>query len=121
MTLSIGDLYLYSYKNKSNCKKIQGALESLYSCLLILQETIKILSDGGTQEVGKEMIGILQKQLSFLGGEYKKIFPLYTEVCKNGAEKMTKIKSNVIFLKDLRYLFCELAVGYLQFANSFVI
>ena len=118
LTLSVETLYLYSNKAKKNKDNLTSACSSFYSCLLVLEECINILSSGGTQEMGKELLAILQKQMYYLKKEYK-TFPYYQMICRKGEEKINQLKNGTIFLKDLRYLFCELVVGFLNFSKIY--
>ena len=117
--MSVDCIYLYKKSDKQNRKSIQGAFQTLYNCCEVLEQIIDRFAKGGTQESGKRLLNTLQKQLSFLGEEYAKNFPQYADVCMKAAERISQLEEASVYLKDLRYLLCELCVSYVRLANSF--
>ena len=112
-------LYLKSAAQRANIEKIQGAFNSLYGLLEVLDDEIARLSSGGTQESSKTVLEVLKKQFSFLGAAYKKVFPAFSKVCEKATEDLFVILSDVIFARDLRYLQCELCDSYVQLTAAF--
>ncbi len=119
LTLSVNSIYLYSKADKQKTKKIEGAFQTLYNCCEVLEKIIGRVAQGGTQESGKRLLEVLQNQLSFLRKEYEESFPKYADVCKKGEEGIAQLMKQTIYLKDLRYILCELCVAYVQLASSF--
>jgi len=119
LTLCVDSIYLYKKSDKKKAKQTEGAFQTLYNCCEVLEKIIGRVARGGTQESGKRLLEVLQAQLSFLRKEYAEIFPKYAEVCKKGEESISRLLQKTIYLKDLRYMLCELCVAYVQLASSF--
>lgn len=118
LSYSVGKVYLHDRKLKGHIEQIKGAFESFYGCLLVLEEGINNLAHNGTQEEIKRVLQILNKQFDFLALSYRKIWPQYAEVCKNGSNEISNILNETIFLKDLRFILCQLCVGYIDFSKD---
>lgn len=119
LTISVDSIYLYKRQDKEKKAVIKGAFQTLYNCCEILEKIIDRYAQGGTQESGKRLLNVLQDQLCFLSKEYMKKFPQYADVCQRGAETISQLLKNTIYLKDLRYLLCELSVSYVDLADMF--
>ena len=119
LTVSVDSIYLYRKQDKAKKSSIKGAFQTLYNCCELLEKIIDRYAQGGTQESGKRLLKVLQEQLCFLSKEYTRKFPLYAEVCQKGADKISQLLETTIYLKDLRYLLCELCVSYVDLSNTF--
>jgi hypothetical protein len=119
LTVSVESIYLYRKQDKAKKSAIKGAFQTLYNCCELLEKIIDRYAQGGTQESGKRLLKVLQEQLCFLSKEYTKSFPQYADVCQKGAEKILQLLETTVYLKDLRYLLCELCVSYMDLADTF--
>ena len=119
LTISVDSIYLYKRQDKEKKVSIKGAFQTLYNCCEILEKIIDRYAQGGTQESGKRLLNVLQEQLCFLSKEYRAKFPQYADVCQKSAETISQLLKNTIYLKDLRYLLCELSVSYVDLADMF--
>ena len=121
LSFSVEKLYFNKQTTDRYIKRIKGAFESFYGCLLVLDGGIDNLSHNGTQEDIKNILLVLQKQFDFLSQEYKNIFSEYAIICKKATEAVGGLLCGTIFLKDLRYLLCELCVNYIDLSKVFAI
>lgn len=112
-------LYFKSSKEKGNSVRYQGAFQSLYGCMQVLEECIFRLEKGMTQECCKRLLNTLKNQFSYLEKEYEGDFEKCAAVCKEVKAWLTEMISNTVYLKDLRYLSCWLAEEYVSLADEF--
>jgi len=114
-------VYLKTKKEKSAAKYLQGAFDCLYACIKILNGEIVRLDNGATQESGERILRELEKQFSYLQEEYKKIFPLFSRLCDTAVKSLEIMRSDIIYVRDLRYLQCELCNGYRKLSQEFCV
>jgi len=107
--------------NKKNSKQIEGAFQTYYSWLTVLEQEISRLAQGCTQQSCKQVINIIRQQMNYASRNYENSFSRYANVCKSGAEQLTKMISETVYVKDLRYLLCELCVAYCDLEEFFSI
>ncbi len=119
LSLGVENLYFKSREEKRNAAKITGAFTTLSDVIEVLAKETKRLDEGGTQESSKRILEILRRQLVYLSKEYEWIFPSYANVCKRAAERLSQWIEGTVFVKDLRYLQCELCDSYMQLAENF--
>ena len=119
VSIGVEKLYLKTINEKKNFEKIAGAFCSLYGCIEVLNREIERLSKGATQESSKRILEVLEKQLGFLSVEYEQIFPGFSKVCKKGADELFLKLQSTVFVKDLRYIQCELCDNYRKLAMDF--
>lgn len=119
LTMCVKKIYLKTRTEKNNAEKIAGAFRSLYGCIEVLNGEIERLSKGATQESTKRILGVLEKQLKFLSVEYEEIFPQFSKVCQKSANALFLKLQSTVFVKDLRYIQCELCDKYGELARSF--
>lgn len=113
------DLYLKTRSDKALANTFKNAFSCLKSCMEILSEEIVRLDNGATQESSKRILRILQKQYDYLEYEYKKSFPDFAKLCERAEKALGKIVAGTVYVKDLRYLLCELCVSYNGLADTF--
>ncbi len=115
----VDKLYLKTTEQKKQASLYQGAFQSLYGCMQVLEECIFRLEKGMTQESCKRLLNTLKKQVVYLEKEYEGEFEKCASVCKEAKTCLTEMVSNTVYLKDLRYLACFLAEEYVSLANVF--
>lgn len=112
-------LYLKTRKDKEKAKVYQSGLSCLYSCMEILNAETARLEKGATQQSAKNTLGILLKQLSYLGEAYQKEYAACSNVFEEAGASLSSLLNDTLYVKDLRYLLCELADGYISLASKF--
>ena len=96
-----------------------GALRSLYGCMTVLEGCVARLEKGTTQESCKRLLMPLQRQFNFLSEKYASGYPSFSQLCKQTAHKLADLGTQTLYVKDLRYLLCELADNYTQLSAVF--
>lgn len=99
-------------KNEEHAAKLRGAFHSLYGNIEVLEKEIARLENGATQQSSGRILKILEKNFSYLTKEYETTFPAYAQACWEAAAWLKNAREDVIYVKDLRYLQCELCVSY---------
>ncbi len=102
-------------------KVVKGAFQTYYSWLTVLQNEINRLTQGCTQQSCKRTLHILKRQMEYSSKKHERDFSEYANVCKSGVMKLTEITNETVYVKDLRYLLCELCVAYCRLANLYTI
>lgn len=109
-TRSLETLYLKTQREKKQAKKIVGYLNTLNGCIETLDVLIKGAETGAfSQERLKECLRVTELVL----------YALQSESCKNCAEFLTKIRSDIVFAKDVRYVKVALCDEYIRFYQQF--
>ena len=107
-------------KNERNKKGIYvGALQSLYSCLVVLEDSVARLEKGLTQEKAKGILTELKNQLSFMSEIYADGYAAFSSLCLDLAKKLEDKKEKILYVSDLRYLLCETVEGCLDLTEEF--
>lgn len=119
LQINVDKLYFKSCKEKKNASFYQSALECLYGCMQVLGLEIDRLDNGATQQSSARTLGILLKQFRYLAGTYQESFPACAKVYTNAGESLDVVLKDTVYVKDLRYLLCDLSVGYLRLASAF--
>ncbi len=117
----IGKLYFKTRSEKEKKEQITGVFRSLYGCIEVLDKEIARLSNGATQESSKRVLGVLYKQLNYIAIETKAVFPQMSELCKNVAQKLFSFTQDIVYVKDLRYLQCEMCNKYVKLGETFAL
>ena len=112
-------LYLQTRKEKKNLKIYQNAFNVLYDCMQVLNGEITRLEGGATQPSSKKIVRRLSRQLDYLFEEYETSYSSFASLCKGAGAELSMIANDTIYAKDLRYVLCELADGYLKLISSF--
>ena len=116
---SVEKLYFKTPKEKNNGVQVKNTLSWLNDCIKILDLETKRLENGATQESSKRILSDMQKQFAFMGKEYKTQDLSFANVCENAANALETICLSTVFVKDLRYLECELCFSYLKLSERF--
>lgn len=119
ISVSVGNLIFRGIKEQKNSDVYIGALQSLYGCLNVLEETVARLEKGMTQEKTKGILSQLKEQLSFMSEVYASSYPSFSSFSAQVADKIEKEKEGVVYVSKLRYLLCETVEGYLEFVKEF--
>ncbi len=117
--ISAPDIYIKKRKAKALAEKIEGAFESLYNNMQVLNTQTSRLEDGGTQQSCARILNILASNFAYLGLEYKTVLPAYAKKCDEIAAVLNALTYGVIYVRDLRYLLCELCVSYVQLCEEY--
>lgn len=112
-------LYFKTAKEKKNAGIYVGALQTMYGCAQVLSDCISRLEKGMTQEGCKRVLSPLERQFFFLSERYKEEYPSFSHFCEKTAEELFLTQQNIIYVKDLRYLLCEICVGWEDLASEF--
>ena len=121
LTKRIKKLYFKTSEQKCNKERYVAALNSLYSGMEALEQAIIKLDRGSTQESCKRMLGQIVKVLRYCAKSYQDIFPAYANMCNLASEKLQSYIEQTVYVKDLRYELCDLAVNYLKLASIFAL
>ncbi len=119
LALTSSNLYFKTHTQKANAEEIKGAFSSLYGCIEVLNKEIVRLDKGATQQSSKRLLEMLQRQFAYMEKKYKKSFPKFAQVCKDGSEQLIKIISDIVYVGDLRYLECSLCVSFVDLTKKF--
>ncbi len=117
--IDVDSLYFKTYREKAQAKTVVGALHSLYGCMEVLKGVVTRLDKGATQQSSDRVLETLERQFTFLKENYKKSFGKFSHVCKNAEGRLKNIRAGTIFVKDLRYLFCELCFAFTELSEDF--
>lgn len=114
-------LYLKTAKQKGLATLYRGAFENVYGCMQVLEGCVYRLEKGMTQESCKRLLNTLKNQFFYLEKQYQEDFESCASVCKDAKVFLTEILEDTVYVKDLRYLACQLANDYVTLANEFSI
>lgn len=103
---------------KKNKSLIVNGLNTLKSYIQLLKNTIERLDKGLTQEKCKSLLDIQRKQYQYAKELYRGYEEL-SEVFDQSAKELFIILSDVVYLKDLRYLLCWQTEKYLSLCSEF--
>lgn len=119
LQIDVGRLYFKTCEEKRRATLYQSALNCLHGCMEVLDEEINRLARGATQQSALRILGILWRQLEYLSTAYEESFPKYAQVCKCASEQLNDLLSDIVYVKDLRYLLCDLTKDYIQICADF--
>lgn len=117
--ISVRSLCFKTPSEKKDANMYIGALRSLYGCMSVLEGCVARLEKGMTQEGCKRLLFPLQRQFDFLSESYEGGYPSFSKLCKQTAHKLADLGTQTLYVKDLRYLLCELADNYTQLSAAF--
>ena len=120
-TASIDNLVFKTRKEKRQAPIILNAFSCLDGCMQVLNREITRLDNGATQQSSKRILYTLIKQFTHLSREYQSSFPKYADVCENAAVQLQLCINDIVYVKDLRYLLCDLSVSYVQLTKDFAL
>ncbi len=112
-------LYLKTREEKKNKNDYLGAFQCLHACMEVLDQEISRLDKGATQESSKRILNKLTSLFSFMEKKYNRIFPDFSIICRDADVYLNNIIKNIVYVRDLRYLLCDLSVKYLHLAQEF--
>ena len=99
-------------RDRGKVKRLQGAFESLYGNICVLEREIARLENGATQQSSARILDTIARNLEFLAKTYAEDYFEYAKACLDGAKALREEKANIIYVKDLRYVQCVLCVAY---------
>ena len=118
---SVECLYFKTRLDKEKASLYTGALEGLYGFLQVLSEEISRLDKGTTQQSCRRVLQTLADLFSYHRQEYESVYPAYARLCGAAKEGLSSCMDGTIFVNDLRYMLCDLSVGYLSLAEEFIL
>ena len=118
--LALGNtkLYFKGNRQKKRAEYYLGALRAFYGCLQVFGKGIAVL-ERGTQEQTKRYYAPLERQFRYLGTQYADGYPSFSKICEEGAGALDKMSSQTLYVKDLRYLLCQLSMEYVILTANF--
>lgn len=119
LQIDVERLYFKTCEEKRRATLYQSALDCLHSCMEVLDSEINRLAHGATQQSTFRILDILWRQLNYLSTAYEASFPKYAQACKCASEQLNDVLSDIIYVKDLRYLLCDLTANYIQICADF--
>ena len=96
----------------------QEAIDCLYGCMQVLEQEIVRLDRGATQQSSLKIIKTLIRQFSFLAKKYTQNYPAFTKVCLQAKKFLEECANPILYVRDLRYLLCDLCVSYVDLASA---
>ncbi len=99
-------------RDKDKAKALQGAMESLYGNICVLEAEIARLENGATQQSSARILATLERNFEYLATQYGEIYHAYAKRCLESAKILKEVQKGIIYAKDLRYLQCELCVAH---------
>ena len=114
------NLYLKRDSEKKQAKIIKSGFDGIYTAARLLDETGKMLEKGGTQNTAKSLLKRISSYLESLSEKFKQNkISNFEKVFKNAKSKVDEICTQVVYLKDLRYLSCNLCSEYFRLYSSY--
>ena len=110
-------LYFKGKEKEKSTLYISG-LNTLKSYINLLNDIIKRLDEGVSQERCKSLLTMQYKQYNYAQKQYCTYKALHN-VFKESAEQLLAILDGVVYLKDLRYLLCWQAENYITLCSQF--
>lgn len=119
VTLRANRLYFKNGYQKKRANEIVGALDTMYGCMQVLEREIARLEQGATQESSKRILQTLVKQFAYLEKNNGDSVSGLTDVCESVQTQLLQGIGDVVYVKDLRYVLCELSVAYVNLSRNF--
>lgn len=119
ISLGIDRLIFRGKKEGEKSSLYVGALQSLYGCLCVLEQTVEHLEKGTAQEKAKGILSRLKSQFFFMADVYTGSYGAFAAFCQSVATKLSEKSEGIVYANKLRYLLCETAEGYLKLSKEF--
>lgn len=119
LEIPVGDLYFKTREQKRNAPLVRGAFDCLYQNIRVMEQTVTLLDNGGTQEECKRLLSIMEKQFSYMAKQYKTRFASMSSFCSVRASALQKLEDGILQSKDLRAEMYETCTGYLRLRAEF--
>ena len=119
--LSVDALVFRTREEKKRAQTVLNAFSCLDGCMQVLNREIVRLDNGATQQSSKRILHTLIKQFAYLEDEYQSVYPAFSTVCKNAKENLELCVTDIVYVKDLRYVLCDLGVAYVQLSQEFTL
>lgn len=107
-------------KERAQSTFVVSGLNTLKSYITILKETLDSLDEGLSQERCKELLNTQLRQYAY-AKEYYKGYEALSEVFDKSAQQLFAIVSDIVYVRDLRYLLCWQTENYLALCSKFSI
>lgn len=117
ITKEVQTLYFQGSEKKKSALYISG-LKTFKSYINLLNETMKRLDEGLSQESCKALLKTQYKQYNHAEKQYCE-YKALSNVFEKSAEQLFVILDGVVYLKDLRYLLCWQAEKYIMLCSQF--
>lgn len=116
----IQTLYLKEKTEKKNKAKILGILQTVEDCIFVLDELIEKAETGDfSQDRLRDSLQVVQKVL--FGVSKNKTYPFseIAKICMDCEKELARMRSEIIFAKELRFVKVALCDGYIRFCENF--
>lgn len=117
--ISIDSLIFKSREEKRRAPMVINAFSCLDGCMQVLNREIVRLDGGATQQSSKRILTTLINQFAYLQHEYQTSYPAFANVCKDAATQLESCVADIVYVKDLRYVLCDLGVAYKTLSEEF--
>ena len=117
--IGVDYLYFKTKEEKERAEIVENALKNLYSCMQVLEAEIYRLDKGATQQSVLNILKLLKKEFCGLRKIFQEDYSAFSLICHSAISALEEMENGIIYAKDLRYLLCELAVGYIQLTKEF--
>lgn len=121
ITLGTEKLYFKTAAEKRSAKKAQGAFYSLLGCIEVLEKEIARLENGATQQSCGRILKELENQFRFLKEEYSGLFSEFSTVCAWAEGETSHLQTKIIYLKDLRFILCDLCFSFVKLSQAYAL
>lgn len=116
-----GTLYLTTNSEKRNAEKLKGCFHTLGDCVSLLYDLATAAETGGyTQQELKRILADVGGVLSRLSEENREgIFTGISACAATASAEIARIRRDIVYAKDLRYIQVWLSDQYLLLAEDF--
>ena len=108
-------------EEKRRVSTVISAFSCLDGCMQVLNQEIGRLENGATQQSSKRILTTLIDQFSHLQTQYQTSYPAFALTCKNAKVQLQSCISEIVYVKDLRYVLCDLGVAYANLGKEFTL
>ena len=111
----------FRFNDRNHTEFYCNALNVFKGNMYVLENIINLLDEGEVQTQIKYLLSTILKRLNFLAECYKSTYKEFSNTCNSIAKMLNNNIQGVVFAKDLRYILCAMADGYLKLCKAFAI
>ena len=119
--VSVDALIFRTREQKRRAPAVISAFSCLDGCMQVLNQEIARLEKGATQQSSKRILTTLIDQFTHLQTQHQTSYPEFALVCENAKKQLQNCISDIVYVKDLRYVLCELGVAYAGLSQEFTL
>lgn len=119
ITINSGKLYMKRASEKKQAKQFIGTMNSVFSCIELLNGEIYRIEKGATQQSSNRVLSKIIGVLKHLSKENSVEFPTVSSFCEKSANALSISISGIIYAKDLRYILCEMSDGFIKLSEEY--